>query len=112
VPSLTLHEQMRLLLAMFKHEMNTFPLVPTPSERFFDFGEAVRAEEALSMYRGTGRPAQEALCRPQERYPLACGIRPGRARGHRMRRRRRHHVDCGKLRFDKVRRPVFPLEPM
>ena len=45
---------MRLLLAMFKHETNTFSPVPTPFERFFDFGEAVRGEEAISMYRGTG----------------------------------------------------------
>jgi hypothetical protein len=54
VPSLTLEEEMRLLLAMFKHETNTFSPVPTPFERFFDFGEAVGGEEAISMYRGTG----------------------------------------------------------
>ena len=45
---------MRLLLAMFKHETNTFSPVATPFERFFDFGEAVKGDEAIKTYRGTG----------------------------------------------------------
>lgn len=46
---------MRLLLAMFKHETNTFSPVPTPFERFFN-GRSVplRGDDALSAYRGTG----------------------------------------------------------
>ncbi|CAD6545385.1 hypothetical protein LMG27952_04301 [Paraburkholderia hiiakae] len=46
---------MRLLLAMFKHETNTFSPVPTPFERFFRrTGGAVAGPEALEAYRGTG----------------------------------------------------------
>ncbi|MDR3099653.1 MAG: M81 family metallopeptidase [Paraburkholderia sp.] len=46
---------MRLLLAMFKHETNTFSPVPTPFERFFrKGGGAVAGEAALKAYRGTG----------------------------------------------------------
>ncbi|WP_321938605.1 M81 family metallopeptidase [Paraburkholderia sp. J8-2] len=46
---------MRLLLAMFKHETNTFSPVPTPFERFFRrTGGAVAGEQALEAYRGTG----------------------------------------------------------
>lgn len=46
---------MRLMLAMFKHETNTFSPVPTPFERFFN-GRSVplRGDDALSAYRGTG----------------------------------------------------------
>jgi microcystin degradation protein MlrC len=46
---------MRLLLAMFKHETNTFSPVPTPYERFFRKGGGeVSGEEAVNAYRGTG----------------------------------------------------------
>lgn len=46
---------MRLLLAMFKHETNTFSPVPTPFERFFrKGGGAVAGEAAIATYRGTG----------------------------------------------------------
>ncbi|HKR41048.1 MAG TPA: M81 family metallopeptidase [Paraburkholderia sp.] len=46
---------MRLLLAMFKHETNTFSPVPTPFERFFRrTGGAISGEAALEAYRGTG----------------------------------------------------------
>ncbi|WP_028205896.1 M81 family metallopeptidase [Paraburkholderia nodosa] len=46
---------MRLLLAMFKHETNTFSPVPTPFERFFRrTGGAISGEAALEVYRGTG----------------------------------------------------------
>ena len=45
---------MRLLLAMFKHETNTFSPVPTPFERFFRHGAAVTGADAINTYRGTG----------------------------------------------------------
>ena len=45
---------MRLLLAMFKHETNTFSPVPTPFERFFRRGAPVTGAEAIDAYRGTG----------------------------------------------------------
>jgi microcystin degradation protein MlrC len=46
---------MRLLLAMFKHETNTFSPVPTPFERFFRGRfEALSGDQAVAAYRGTG----------------------------------------------------------
>lgn len=46
---------MRLLLAMFKHETNTFSPVPTRLERFFKGApEPVGGGDALAAYRGTG----------------------------------------------------------
>ncbi len=45
---------MRLLLAMFKHETNTFSPVPTPFERFFRRGAPVTGADAIDTYRGTG----------------------------------------------------------
>lgn len=46
---------MRLLLAMFKHETNTFSPVPTPYERFFcKGGGEVSGKAAVDAYRGTG----------------------------------------------------------
>jgi len=46
---------MRLLLAMFKHETNTFSPIPTPFERFFQGRSQVLAgEEAVAAFRGTG----------------------------------------------------------
>ena len=46
---------MRLLLAMFKHETNTFSPVPTPLERFFrGKPQVLGGEEAIRAYRGTG----------------------------------------------------------
>jgi len=46
---------MRLLLAMFKHETNTFSPVPTPFDRFFDgSSEPLCGEDAIAAYRGTG----------------------------------------------------------
>ena len=46
---------MRLLLAMFKHETNTFSPVPTPFERFFrGRAEPLGGSDALAAYRGTG----------------------------------------------------------
>src|SRR5438105_3609354 len=46
---------MRLLLAMFKHETNTFSPVPTPSQRFFKGrAEPLSGDAAVQAYRGTG----------------------------------------------------------
>lgn len=47
---------MRLLLAMFKHETNTFSPVPTPFERFFrrTSGNLCAGDAAISAFRGTG----------------------------------------------------------
>ncbi len=47
---------MRLLLAMFKHETNTFSPVPTPFERFFrrSGGLLCEGQSALDTYRNTG----------------------------------------------------------
>lgn len=46
---------MRLLLAMFKHETNTFSPVPTPLARFFGYRDEVLAgEAAVAAHRGTG----------------------------------------------------------
>jgi microcystin degradation protein MlrC len=47
---------MRLLLAMFKHETNTFSPVPTPFERFFrrTAGILNGGTQAVDAYRGTG----------------------------------------------------------
>jgi microcystin degradation protein MlrC len=46
---------MRLLLAMFKHETNTFSPVATPFERFFKGrSQALAGEDAVAAYRGTG----------------------------------------------------------
>jgi len=46
---------MRLLLATFKHETNTFSPVPTPYERFFYSGDdSLSGERAIAARRGTG----------------------------------------------------------
>ena len=46
---------MRLLLAMMKHETNTFSPVPTDLDRFLAWGGYV-GDEARRAYRGTGMP--------------------------------------------------------
>jgi len=46
---------MKLLLASFKHETNTFSPVPTPAERFFGYRPVMlTAEAAMAAHRGTG----------------------------------------------------------
>lgn len=46
---------MRLLVAMFKHETNTFSPVPTPLERFYRGVPAnASSAEAIDAFRGTG----------------------------------------------------------
>ena len=45
---------MRWLLAMIKHETNTFSPVPTPLERFFrGSAEPVSGDAAVALYGGT-----------------------------------------------------------
>ena len=46
---------MRLLLAMMKHETNTFSPVPTPLQRFRDWG-LQEGEDVVRAYRGTNHP--------------------------------------------------------
>ena len=46
---------MRVVIAMMKHETNTFSPVPTPIERFArGYPLPPRGEEALKAFRGTG----------------------------------------------------------
>src|SRR5215831_10440500 len=45
---------MRLLIAMMKHETNTFSPVPTPLERFGNGPGPLYGEAAIRAYRGTG----------------------------------------------------------
>jgi microcystin degradation protein MlrC len=45
---------MRLLIAMMKHETNTFSPVPTPLERFGHGPGPLYGEAAIAAYRGTG----------------------------------------------------------
>src|SRR5260370_33444783 len=45
---------MRLLIAMMKHETNTFSPVPTPLARFGNGPGPLYGEAAISAYRGTG----------------------------------------------------------
>src|SRR5271167_5080862 len=45
---------MRLLIAMMKHETNTFSPVPTPLQRFGHGPGPLYGEAAVEAYRGTG----------------------------------------------------------
>src|SRR6266581_1376574 len=45
---------MRLLIAMMKHETNTFSPVPTPLARFGNGPGPLYGEAAVAAYRGTG----------------------------------------------------------
>ena len=45
---------MRLLIAMMKHETNTFSPVPTPLQRFGNGPGPLYGEDAVAAYRGTG----------------------------------------------------------
>ena len=45
---------MRLLIAMMKHETNTFSPVPTPLARFGNGPGPLYGEAAVDAYRGTG----------------------------------------------------------
>ena len=52
---------MRLLIAMMKHETNTFSPVRTDWQRFLDWG-AHLGEDARRAYEGTGMPMAAAMC--------------------------------------------------
>ena len=94
---------MRLLIAMMKHETNTFSPVPTPLARKFGHGPGpLYGEAAVQAYRGTGsglgayldlalREGAEIV------LPIAAGAPPSRPvedaayrahRRHDLRRRR------------------------
>src|SRR5579871_1960548 len=45
---------MRLLIAMMKHETNTFSPVPTPLSRFGRGHGPLVGDQAIAFYRGTG----------------------------------------------------------
>ncbi|MFK3775027.1 M81 family metallopeptidase, partial [Pseudomonas sp. NPDC089406] len=50
---------MRLLLATFKHETNTFSTVPTPFESFFTGGNAITGQEAINAHENSGGALKE-----------------------------------------------------
>jgi microcystin degradation protein MlrC len=56
---------MRLLIAMMKHETNTFSPVPTPLARFGNGPGPLYGEAAIRAFRGTG-PGSPRLCRRAE----------------------------------------------
>ena len=74
---------MRLLIAMMKHETNTFSPVPTPLERFGHGPGPLYGEAAVSAYRGTGSGlgAYLDLAEREEAeivLPIAAGASPSR----------------------------------
>ena len=46
---------MRILVAMMKHETNTFSPIPTSLDRFFEWGGHL-GDDAYHAYKGTGMP--------------------------------------------------------
>src|SRR5204863_9416782 len=77
---------MRLLIAMMKHETNTFSPVPTPLARFGHGPGPLYGEAAGRAYRGTG-PGLGAYLDLAERgkaeiiLPIAAGAPPSRPVG-------------------------------
>src|SRR6201988_3436000 len=74
---------MRLLIAMMKHETNTFSPVPTPLARFGNGPGPVYGEAAIRAYRGTGTGLGAYLdLAERERaeivMPIAAGAPPSR----------------------------------
>src|SRR5438105_7175107 len=74
---------MRLLIAMMKHETNTFSPVPTPLARFGHGPGPLYGEAAIAAYRGTGSGLGAYLdLAERERaeivLPLAAGAPPSR----------------------------------
>ena len=47
--------QMRILVAMMKHETNTFSPIPTSLDRFFEWGGHL-GDDAYHAYKGTSMP--------------------------------------------------------
>src|SRR6202035_1883524 len=75
--------EMRLLIAMMKHETNTFSPVPTPLARFGHGPGALYGEAAVNAYRGTGSGLGAYLdLAERERaeivLPIAAGAPPSR----------------------------------
>src|SRR5436305_8601051 len=75
---------MRLLIAMMKHETNTFSPVPTPLARFGHGPGPLYGEAAIKAYRGTGSGLGAYLdLAERERaeivLPIAAGAPPSRA---------------------------------
>src|SRR5579863_9734945 len=74
---------MRLLIAMMKHETNTFSPVPTPLQRFGHGPGPLYGEAAVQAYRGTGSGLGAYLdiaAREQAEVvlPIAAGAPPSR----------------------------------
>lgn len=74
---------MRLLIAMMKHETNTFSPVPTPLERFGTGPGPLYGEAAIAAYRGTGSGLGAYLDlaareRAEVVLPIAAGASPSR----------------------------------
>jgi microcystin degradation protein MlrC len=74
---------MRLLIAMMKHETNTFSPVPTPLQRFGHGPGPLYGEAAVQAYRGTGSGLGAYLdLAERERaeivLPIAAGAPPSR----------------------------------
>lgn len=74
---------MRLLIAMMKHETNTFSPVPTPLERFGHGPGPLYGEAAINAYRGTGSGLGAYLdLAAREKaeivLPIAAGASPSR----------------------------------
>ena len=101
----------RVVVAMMEHETNTFSPVPTPLERFGRGGFGVpTGPEVVERFRGTGTGLGGLLD-----VALDAGYRAG------FRALARHELACNGVgvtssdnslfRFDKVRRPIFPLDP-
>ena len=74
---------MRLLIAMMKHETNTFSPVPTPLERFGNGPGPLYGETAVRAYRGTGTGLGAYLDLASREHaeivlPIAAGAPPSR----------------------------------
>jgi len=87
---------MRFVIAMMKHETNTFSPVPTPIERFGSRG-AFLGKDAFNAFRGTNTP-MALLTSLSRRHIIECdgvGVTSS---------------DYSQFRFTKLRRPIYPLD--
>lgn len=105
---------MWLLLAMFKHETNTFSPVPTPFERFFrrTSGVLCGGKQAIDICRGTGSGIGGFIgvverLGAQIVLPVAAEAWPQRSDGLGV-----TMSDYSQLEFKNVRRPIYPLDPI
>ena len=74
---------MRLLIAMMKHETNTFSPVPTPLQRFGTGPGPLYGDEAIAAFRGTGSGVGAYLDIAEREkaevvLPIAAGAPPSR----------------------------------